>query len=361
MRNILTRLVVGIHLCLLVPAISAAPLIELSTGKTAHQGKVLHRTSNTCWLLARDGQIHQVALDAVQSYRRVAATFVSYSPSQIQSLLLREFGSEFEVAGTRHYLVCAARGQARQYADLLEDSYRTLYLYFRTRGFEVQPPEFPLIALVFPAHARFAQYCRRDNVVAARGLMGYYLRTSNRMALYDPAKSRHVTTISATDDSLRDTLIHEAIHQFAFNIGLHSRIGDNPKWVVEGVATLLEAPGIRENSSSRSIAARLNQERLIWFRNYARTRRPRGSLKTFLSDDRLFESATLDAYSQAWALSFYLIETRPRKYFAYLRHIAARPPAHGYSPSERVADFAKAFGDNLNLLEADFLRFMDRL
>ncbi|HID22108.1 MAG TPA: DUF1570 domain-containing protein, partial [Planctomycetaceae bacterium] len=154
---------------------------------------------------------------------------------------------------------------------------------------------------------------------------------------------------------------HEATHQFAFNMGLHSRIGPNPKWVVEGLATVLEAAGPARAKSARSVTARINRERWLWFRNYARTRRPDRSLARFLGSDRMFETAVLDAYSQAWALSFYLMETRPRRYMDYLRTIACRDPLQRYSSEERLRDFQKAFGGNLDRLEAEFLRFMDRL
>ncbi|NOX55386.1 MAG: DUF1570 domain-containing protein [Planctomycetes bacterium] len=158
-----------------------------------------------------------------------------------------------------------------------------------------------------------------------------------------------------------DTLIHEATHQFAFNMGLHSRIGQNPKWVVEGLATVLEVAGPARTKLSRSVRGRINRERFLWFRNYARTRRPDRSLAQFLRNDRMFDTAVLDAYSQAWALSFYLMETRPRRYMDYLKAVARRNPLRSYTPEERVRDFQKAFGENLDRLEADFLRFVDRL
>ncbi|HID22688.1 MAG TPA: hypothetical protein EYP14_09845 [Planctomycetaceae bacterium] len=165
-------------------------LIELTVGDQSFQGRVLARSRSRCWLLGRDGQIHEIPLASVTSYRQVSASFRSFSAAQVRSRLLQEFGRELEVAGTRHYLVAAPRGRARRYAEVLERAYRNYYLYFRTRGFEFRDPEFPLVALVFPDRADFAEYCRRDRVPIADGLRGYYLRTSNRIALYDPAGAR---------------------------------------------------------------------------------------------------------------------------------------------------------------------------
>ncbi len=157
-------------------------------------------------------------------------------------------------------------------------------------------------------------------------------------------------------------MIHEATHQVAFNTGLHSRMGVNPKWIVEGLATVFESPGIRESASNRGEAfGRTNKERYVWFGNYAKSRRKPKSLAAFVSSDKLFETSALDAYAEAWALSFYLVETRSTKYAKYLKTIATRDPLKEYPEAERLADFKKAFGNDLDMLEADFLRFISRL
>ena len=77
--------------------------------------------------------------------------------------------------------------------------------------------------------------------------------------------------------------------------------------------------------------------------------------------DKLFESSILDAYSQAWALSYFLIETRPAKYVKYLKRIAQRDPLKSYPPEERLSDFKSAFGDDLEKLETSMLRYTKKL
>lgn len=158
--------------------------------------------------------------------------------------------------------------------------------------------------------------------------------------------------------SLKDTMIHEATHQAAFNTGLHSRIGANPVWMVEGLATVFEAPGVRSSRNDSGVKSRINRERLMWFGNFVKERRKPQSLEAFLAADDLFRANPLDAYSQAWALTFYLFETRPRNYAEYLRTVAGRNPLELYTPEARVADFKKAISQDLKLLEAEFLRFI---
>jgi hypothetical protein len=75
----------------------------------------------------------------------------------------------------------------------------------------------------------------------------------------------------------------------------------------------------------------------------------------------LFKSGTLDAYSQAWALSFFLLETRQQQYSQYLKSIMTRPALELYESDARLSDFQKAFGKNIPQLEAEFVRYVSRL
>ena len=90
------------------------------------------------------------------------------------------------------------------------------------------------------------------------------------------------------------------------------------------------------------------------------SRRQPHSLADFVANDDLYSSATLDAYSEGWALTFFLAETRHASYGRYLKLIVQRNPLKHYTADERVADFRKAFGD-VNRLEVEFLRFFEKL
>ena len=85
-----------------------------------------------------------------------------------------------------------------------------------------------------------------------------------------------------------------------------------------------------------------------------------GSLAEFVATDRLFQTDPDAAYAEAWALTFFLVETRPQKYVQYLRLTASREDFTRYSDAERVQDFTDAFGRNLAVLEAHFVRYTKR-
>ena len=359
---------------LAMPALADPPAyLELNVLEEVHRGKLVAMDDETAWVMTREGRLEKLAVEDIKSFKRISPKFQSLTSAQVRDGLRREFGKGFEVAGSEHYLVCAPPGKAQEYAKLFEGIYRSFHGYFSVRGFKFEKPEFPLVAIVFPDHKSFDDYCKRDELRAFPGLMGYYLRTSNRVALFDPnsdqtahsspAGRRGLNRMAASIEAeLADTIVHEATHQVAFNTGLHTRIGENPKWVVEGLATVFESPGIRSSTAGRGRAfTRINRDRYLWFQNYAQSRRKPKSLAAFVCSDHKFQSATLDAYAEAWALSFYLIETRPSKYAGYLKAIAERDPLKDYPAEERLADFQNAFGNDLEMLEADFLRFISRL
>src|SRR5262249_37505325 len=197
---------------------------------------------------------------------------------------------------------------------------------------------FPMVALIFASEQAFAEYCRSDDMSFAHGLRGYYNPESNRIAFFeDPTNvglaprpldnDRALAVLGSfsndsaaafldvvppaaagqpIDATFRDTLVHEATHQIAFNMGLHTRIGDNPRWVVEGLAMIFE------RTFGSSDKRRINEERFQWFME--KTRKDVVPLKVFVAEDRPFGTRILDAYAESWALAYYLSERRPVEY-----------------------------------------------
>ncbi len=390
------NLVIAVLSCLLLvtagrPAAGKdKSLLRLDVRGKTLEGKAVAGDSRNFWLMSRDGRLQELSFREVKNFEKLSTSFRGFSAVEIRDRLKREFGSGFEVTAKGRYVVCGPRGRAREYAKLFDGIYNRFYAYFRARQFRLKTPAFPLVALVFPDHQGFARYAAGDGVQASRGLMGYYHPHTNWVALFDPGNRSASTEQSplteteavllgsrspsrrllspeifartgSSERGLRDTMIHEATHQIAFNAGLHTRIGQNPKWIVEGLATVYEAPGIRNSSTHNKPADRINRERFDWFMRFAQTRRQKGSLAAFISDDRKFNARVLDGYSQAWALSYYLIETRSHAYAKYLRKVAQRDPLKKYSTQERLEDFQKAFGKDLAVLDASFMRFMKKL
>lgn len=324
------------------------------------EGMPVAYTQQEVLLLGRDGYLWDFSPDQAKNFGKVSDGFRPLSQGELRAQLLREFGRGFEVSGTGHYLVVHPAGQRDRWAQRFEDLYRSFVHYFSVRGFRPQQPLFPLVAVVFPSQADFQRYAlKTDNVRVASGVLGYYSPTTNRVLLFDSTGGQS----GAADEQWfnnADTIIHEATHQTAFNTGIHTRFAPQPRWLAEGLATMFEAPGVWNSTIHRNLEDRINRGRLESFRRYLE-RRPADALPLMISGDRAFQRDPQGAYADAWALNFFLSETRPRKYCDYLAKVAARPPQQAYTGSQRLADFTDTFGTNLPMLDAHLLRMIGEL
>jgi hypothetical protein len=309
-------------------------------------------------LLGRDGRFWSVPARQVKSLKQTSSSFQSYPVSILKGQLQSELGKGFRVVSTGHYLVAYPEKVRANWAARFEELYRSFALYFSVRGFHLQEPEFPLIAIVWPDRQSFNRACAADRGGVSAGLLGYYSPISNRIMLYDMGNGRQ------SDEAWQQTsatIFHEATHQTAFNTGIHRRFAHTPRWVVEGLGMMFEAPGVWNSRAHTRREDRINHERLDYFRERVLPKHSPAVLESLVGSDRMFSSDTLAAYAEGWALSFYLVETQPRKYSQFLALTAKQQVGQAYVPAKRLSDFTSVFGGNFRLLEAQFLRFMAEL
>lgn len=342
-----------------LPLAAGVPLVELKTADGCVRGRVVAKDDNFALLLDRDGVLQPVPLAGVTGYSVAEPTFRPYSSVDMRDKLLRIVGSgaSADAVATPHYVVVGQAAAAEVVGEALEGVYDGYRWYCSTRDFPASQPEFPLVAIVFPNRATFDAYCRADGVQPSASLQGYYRDTTNRFVCYQSGESAG----GRITGNLKDTLVHEAIHQVAFNTGLHVRGGQMPTWVAEGFATALEPDSARRplRSESRPLD-RANRERLHRFLRSAdapERLRP----QDLIASDVAFDAAPLDAYAAAWALTFYFMETKPTAYGHYLRTLAGRDPLAEYTAEQRTADFRAAFGTDWKMLDAEITRFHKRV
>lgn len=343
--------------------------------KAAVDGKIVALTKSTCSIMDQQGRIHHKHVRELKSLQKLSSRFEAHPTSVFRKILREEFKGDYEVAGTTHYLVCAPAGRAAQYAKLFESIYRDVDRFYRVRGFRVIKPDVPLVAVVFRTQAEFAQYCRRDEVAPSSTLMGYYSLLSNRVALFDDANllaaaddaiqirgDSSIAAYAAISGNTAGTVIHETTHQVGYNIGVHSRLGETPVWVVEGLATVLEPAGMRQKTGRQLLSDRINSERADWFEERHRPSRSMGSLAKLIASDEYFFQSTLNSYSEAWALTFFIMENASRRqdFVKYLQKLGQRNVNEKYTATDRLADFQESFGD-ISRLEVEFIRYLDRM
>jgi hypothetical protein len=405
LRRIIIRLAAAIISTFVVGDVHCADpksrLIEVKDEFQTYTGKIVAKDSERCFLMDEFGGLTTHHISRLTSFRVISDSFHRVSPSEFRKQLLTEFRSGYDIHVSAHYVVVGKKGKAKAYATLFEEIYRQVDAFYSVRGFETSEPEFTMVAIVLNTVDEFKEYCGRDQMLWSEDLRGYYSLKSNRVVLYDsPAKLNACaetfssvdgirTTLSDDGDAMSsdapilqnssvdpvtlaamlngvagetaDTIVHETTHQVGYNIGIHSRIGETPMWVIEGLATVLEAPGIRVRGSSDA-ADKINTDRLNWFSTEYESRRQPGDLARMVAEDELFRNQALDAYSSAWAFTYFMTENpaRARSFIRYLRILGERDPLQHYSAEQRLKEFQSAFGD-ISKVEMDFLRSIDRL
>ncbi|MBA2113436.1 DUF1570 domain-containing protein [Bremerella alba] len=333
-------------------------MIQLDLKDETIQATPVLATEQRVIMLGRDGRMWDFAPQSASNFVQLATSFRPLPQFEMRGDLLAEFGNGYDVTGTGNYLVVHPAGQKDAWASQFEKLFRSFHRYFAARGIHLQRNEFPLVAVVFPDFRSYQEYAAKDGMRVSPGLVGYYSSLTNRVALYDVTHGNHDNP--AWSDNMA-TIIHEATHQTAFNTGVHSRYAPQPKWMVEGLATMFEAPGVWDSHNHATLRDRVNKTRMLEFLEYAKTRRPANSMAQFIATDDAYYKRPATAYGEGWAMVFYLIETRPREFAAYVRKVAARSADQDYTAEERLRDFQSAFGSNFDQLEAHFLRYITDL
>lgn len=339
-------------------------------------GKVLIEATNGGLLLcSEDGTLWLVQPDEIVDRNKDETPFKGITHDKLAEQLLAEMPADFRVHKTAHYVICynTSDTYAKWCGALFERLFRGFSTYWSHLGVKTKEPEFPLVALIFDSKENYARYARANNGIESA--IGYYQLVSNQMVMYDLTGTEGLGRrgdLGSTAlinrllsqpraEPLVATIIHEATHQLAYNSGLQVRLADNPFWVSEGLAIFFEAPDLKSAMGWRGIG-NVNRSRLAQFKQYLRTR-PRDSIVTLMAYDKRFHDprGVLNTYSEAWALTYFLIRTRKDDYVKYLKMLAQKPPSVEDEPETRIAEFKAFFGSDLTKFDADFVRYMSRL
>lgn len=350
----------AVTLALLVGTILSGQdqLARVSFEGKNYLGDPLFVSQSEIMLLGKDGRIRRLPGLRESKLENLSSRFEGYSQSELRGKLQTEFGSDYEISLTRHYVVVHPPGQSHLWPEKFEQLYTAFVHYFSVRGCQFSDPPFPLVAVVLRNRAEFDDYARRTKDEIPSNVIGYYSLRSNRIVLYDlfPVNSR-----SRSVGQNLETVYHEVAHQAAFNLGIHNRFNAPPRWVSEGLGTMFEARGVWDFTNHSAQLDRLNPKMLSIAKKYLSEKAEPGYLGQLVSQERIFQTDPVEAYSLAWSLSFYLSETQHANYVNFLKKTANRKPFTGYSDVEKIEDFSECFGSNLGVIEAQFSDYLKGL
>ncbi len=342
------------------------------------RGRVLIRAVDGGLLVQeRDGRLWTVTPDVLERRESTGVEFRAEGSEVLGKRLSAELGkqlsSEFHVQTSRHYtIVSSADPRFTRWVSTLFERLRTAFLaYWKGRGVKLQAAEFPLVAIVLKDRDQFSKFVAADANLDPNTVTGYYSVLSNRIVLYDiarvPGRAPAATSVEiqrrlSTAPAAIATVVHEAVHQVAYNCGLNRRLADNPLWLVEGMAVYFETPDLRSRSGWRTVG-KVNVPRFARFADFVGRRRQPGSLKALVcSDGRFRDSGSVaDAYAEAWALNYFLLRTHRKQYTEYLKRISAKPLLRWDTPQTRQSEFEAAFGEDWVELDRMFLKYMNRV
>ncbi len=328
--------------------------VKLRSGQKTTTGRLIEFNNFRALVLRRDGRMVEFRRQEIDEIKRVSG-FTPYSSLKLQDHYRKVFGEQYEVTRTRHYVVVHPQGMRAHWADPLDELYNRFQYYFSVRGFTLRAPEFPMVVVVFNSRAEFNRVAGKDGVSSPNSYAGYYSPESNWVVTYRQATQHEQNWES------NETLIHEALHQYAFNHGIHQRWAATPQWCAEGLAALFEARGVHHARQYRSPTDKLNPVYLRLLEQAVSEERIRGTLRQLVASDQVFQEDIALAYSLSWGLVFYLAETHPSQFNDYLQRIAQRERSAPYTSNDRLTEFAKAFGADFALLESHFQQFIEQL
>ena len=329
-------------------------------------------------LMSPDGALWNIDPDEIVSHTHDGQPFAPLSPADAGKRVQAELPG-FQVLSTAHYVICY--GTSRTFAQWVGALYERLYnafsTYWTSRGVKLHDPELPLVVLVFPDQVSYAARAKAEIGEATKSIIGYYSLRSNRVLMYDLTGVEAVRRLGGNRSSAGEinqllsrpeaeamvaTIIHEATHQLAFNRGLQARYADVPLWVSEGIAAVFRNARLAKFAQGWQTVGAVNRPRLDQFRQYLKTR-PTKSLESLMLNDHRFRDPrqALDAYAEAWALTYFLIRQKPKQYTEFVEAMAAKKALFTVTPEQRMAEFKLAFGNDLTRLDADFLKYIQRI
>ena len=325
-----------------------------SLGERTVDGQIAQDLDDGSFLLLdRGGRIWPVTPDRLVERETTDEPFAPYSQDEMATALREEFGDGLLMHKTRHYILCSEA--PREYAQWAGSLFERLMAAFETlwdrKPLNVTDPEFPLCAVILKDKQRYQEYAVQESGSGVLGALGYYSTLTNRMVMYDltggqaPRNAFELNRRLAHQIANVSTIVHEATHQVAFNTKVHTRLAPNPFWLVEGLAMFFETPDLKNPNGWRTVGA-LNTSRLRDYKEYLQVRHKPGSFREMIASDDKFhdEETALDSYSQAWALSYYLIWARREDYTKYLAMTSQKEMLAQQTAEQRIAEFEEHFG-----------------
>jgi len=346
-------------------------------GQTTSVGEIIVEAEDGgLLLLTPDGQLWTLQPEDILSRSDTKDLMKAQSSEGIYAKFKLQAADGFKVHKTSHYVIIfnTSEAYAQWVGEMYEGLYRKFHNFWKSKKIELEEPRFPLVAIVFNTKEAYLAYSEREIGDTAKALIGYYNMQTNRMISFDLTgvagvaggvrlNSAQLINQAFAQPGAERTLatnVHEAVHQLSFNTGLQVRLADCPLWFSEGMAMFFETPDTNSARGGATVG-KINPHNWRLFANYL-PKRPADSLATLITDDSRLQNPNTasDAYSESWALTYFLLKAKPKQYVAYLEDLQKLKPLVDTPPRDRIFQFKRHFGDDLQELDKEFITFIRR-
>lgn len=318
----------------------------------------------------RSGRLQMINGPTIADRSETEFEFHRLTDDEMGSYLTSITGPEFHISQTDHYIICANTSEA--YAEyvgrLLERVYEEYAEFTKQLNAPFTAPTKKLPIIILGSVSEFQEFATQQHPETTfEDTPGYYSIRENQVLLQDLTRDRSLKAPAirkklAEQPLQLATIVHEAIHQLAFNTGLQVRMADNPVWISEGLATFFEQVAVRSPQL-------WTKPGLVNARHHAEfTRTAKGDslsipLEDLLSGEQTFLDATTvaTAYAESWALVYYLHKENPKGLGVYLNSLSRLQPIQRVSPEMRLAVFREAFGEEPAAVEKKMIPIIKKL
>jgi len=318
-------------------------------------------------LMTADSHYHPIEKKSVVEHSSDSVLFEYDDKDVLSRTLQREFGSQFHVHSSVHYVICSSASpvDTNRCTAALEHLFKGFFAFWKNRGRPLTHPPNPLVIVLHGSRDIYQQHGQDELGDAVNSVHGYYSQKTNRVNLLaiDVAQRNGISGGASGILASRPlaTVIHEATHQLSYNSGLQTRLAPHPLWFSEGLAVFFEPPNLKTQTGYQPIGS-VSPLHLGTYRAASRARKVM-KLEELVSHDRAFrDSATIRmAYAQSWALTYFLMRTRRGEFLNYLETQGAKQSLSTDSSELRLREFEEAFGGAMRELQREFQRFMQRV
>lgn len=334
-------------------------------------GRIVAEIPDSALLLQeRNGRLHQIPARRVLSREDTWERFVPMTSAELAEDLVRQVPAGFEITETEHYVVCS--NSAPEYVEfcgkLLEVVFDQYFSFMAELKVEVTEPSLRLPIVIFADSSEFQTFSARQHPeISFADTPGYYSVTENQTLLLDLTGDRSIRSAATIRKRLANkplqvaTVVHEAVHQLAFNSGLQVRMADNPLWLSEGLAMYFETTSSR-SSLLWNRPGLVNPRHQPAFMKLVEANQVSGGMNTLIESDSAFLNAAemSAAYARAWALIHYLVREEKSGMQKFLHNIQQRKPMVGLTSEERAQEFLTAFGKLPDEMEQELVSYIRR-